>query len=980
MPEGAGMTAPESLQPVFIFISTQLSPGESTYMKLSSEALFRERALHRSIRILTASVISAAVMASAQPALAQSGEVEEITVNGSRIQRDGYSAPTPVSVLNSDEIDAVAPANITDFVSTLPSIQGTATASTNAGSLSNGQAGIASLNLRSLGANRTLVLLDGQRSVTSAATGLIDINTFPQSLISRVEVVTGGASAAYGSDAVGGVVNFVLDREYQGIKTNYQFGETTYGDIPNHKFSLTAGKAFAGDRGHALFSVEMFDQKGEHTISRDWNDIGFFQMQNPLWSAAQNGINGEPERYVGPNIAPSQHTYGGLITAGPLRGTYFGTVNPATGTAATGQLVFGDVSGPWMRGGDWQLTREGHAGSNSLASDEARQTYFSRLSWDLTSSIEVFGQVSFSEFEGLSYYQQTPNTGNVTIRVDNAYLPANIRSQMQTLSQTSFAMGTANNGIPPAGSNNTRAVTRYVAGADGSFDLFGKAWDWDAYYQRGQAETDELLVNTWNNARMALAQDAVVDPSTGAVVCRSSIAAPTNGCVPINRMGMGGVTQAAVDYVMGPSQPYRSQELIQSVAAANISNGEVFDTWAGPVSFATGLEWRKEQIDGFVDPIHNSGWLYGNYVVTEGDYSVVEGYLETIAPLYENLDFNGAFRVTDYELSGVVKTWKAGFTWQPLDSLRMRVTQSKDIRAPNLSELFAAGTARTNTVNLFPSNQAAQFVENTSGNLGLTPEEADSLGIGFVVTPPMFEGVTFSVDYYKISMSNNIGTVNAQNTANLCLEQGLQTFCNNLVYDGAGVLQRINLQPVNFASLEAKGLDFEATYMTTLGPGDLTVRGMVTRYIDSTSDNGINLPSNDAGTSSLPGWNYRVSAAYEMGPMTFNLIGRGFSDMVYNTLWIECTSACPVSGPDIKTINDNDIEGDYYIDASFSYDLPVTRGEAEAFLYVNNLLNTDPIPVANGPTGNNTPAYPQTARAQFDTFGRVLRMGLRMSF
>jgi len=949
----------------------------------SNTTLFRERMLGRSIRhsLLAASLIGAGMLggplAQAQPT---DPKIEEISINGSRIQRDGYSAPTPVSVLNSDEIDAVAPGNITDFVSTLPSIQGTATASTNSGSLSNGQAGIASLNLRTLGANRTLVLLDGQRSVTSAATGLIDINTFPQALISRVEVVTGGASAAYGSDAVGGVVNFVLDREYEGVKTNYQYGETTYGDIPNHKFSLTAGTGFAGGQGHALFSVELFDQKGQHTINRDWNDSGFFQMQNPLWSAAQNGINGQPERYVGASIAPSQHTYGGLITSGPLRGTYFGSINPATGTAATGQLVFGEVSGPWMRGGDWKLTREGHANSNSLASDEKRQTYFGRASWELTPSVEVYAQVSMSEFQGLSYYQQTPNTGNVTIRIDNAYLPANIRSQMQSLNQTSFSMGTTNNGIAAAGSDNTRKVTRYVAGAEGSFDLFSKAWDWDAYYQMGQADTDEGLINTWNNARMALAQDAVVHPTTGAIVCRSSIAAPANGCVPINRIGIGGVTPQAVDYIMGPAQPYRAQELTQKVAAINLSNGELFDTWAGPVSFATGLEWRHEKIGGNVDPIHNSGWLYGNYVVTEGDYSVVEGYIETIAPLHETVDFNGAFRWTDYELSGQVETWKVGFTWQPLDDLRFRVTQSKDIRAPNLSELFAAGTARTNTVNLFPSNQAAQFVENTSGNLGLTPEEADSLGVGFVLTPAFLPDVTLSVDYYKISMENNIGTVNAQNTANLCLEQGIQTFCDNLIFEG-GVLQRINLQPVNFASLEAKGVDFEATWMTSLGAGDLTVRGMLTRYIHSTSNNGINQPSNNAGSISLPSWNYRVSAAYSSGPLTLNLIGRGFSDSVYDTLWIECTSACPVSGPDVKTINDNDIKGAYYLDASFSYDFQVMNGgEAQAFVSVNNLLNRDPEPVGNGPTGNNTPAYPQTNRGQFDTFGRMMRVGLRMNF
>lgn len=941
--------------------------------------LLKERTLARSIRtrhaLLAASVVAgASALFSSQAALAQPENIEEIAINGSRIQRDGYSAPTPVSVLNLDEINAVAPTNITDFMRTMPSIQGTATASSNSGSLSNGQAGIATLNLRSLGANRTLVLLDGQRSVTSAATGLIDINTFPQALISRVEVVTGGASAAYGSDAVGGVVNFVLDRDYEGFKTDYQYGETTYGDIPTQKFSLTGGMGFAEDRGHALFSVEMFNQKGEHTISRDWNDIGFFQMQNPAWTLNST----VPERYVGASIGPSQITPGGLISTGPLRGTYFGTINPATGTASTGNLVFGPTSGQFMIGGDWRLTREGHASSNSLASDEERQTYFGRVSWDLSPTTEVYAQAALSEFSGVSFYQQTPSTG-VSIRNDNAYLPANIRTQMASLNLTTISLGTSNAGIAPAGSDNTREVTRFVIGANGVADLFGRSWDWDAYYQTGTAKTDEGLTNTWNNARMSLAQDAVVNPATGSIVCRSTLTAPTNGCVPINRIGIGGVTQAAIDYIMGPSAPYRSQELVQDVAAINFSNGELFNTWAGPVSFATGLEYRKEEISGAVDPVHNSGWLYGNYVVTKGGYDVVEGYVEAIAPLHETIELNGAMRWTDYEISGQVETWKLGFTWQPIDDIRMRVTQSKDIRAPNLSEFFAAGTARTNTVNLFPSNAAAQFVENTSGNLGLVPEQADSLGVGFVLSPRFLPDVTLSVDYYKISMEDNIATINAQNTTNLCQQQGIQEFCNNLIFE-AGALKQINLKPVNFASLEAKGVDFEATYLTTIGPGDLTLRAMATRYIDSTSDNGINLPSNTAGTISLPGWTYRFNAAYDLGPMTGNLIVRGFSDTVYDTLWIECTTGCPISGPDIKTINDNDVEGDYYLDLSFSYDLPVGSGETEAFIYFNNLLNTDPKPYGNGPTGNNTPAYPQTSRNQFDTFGRVMRVGLRANF
>ncbi len=911
--------------------------------------------------------------------------IEEIAITGSRISRDGYDSPTPVSVLNADEIEAVAPSNIADFVNTLPSVQGIQSASSNSGSLSNGQAGIAALNLRALGQNRTLVLLDGQRSVTSAATGLVDINTFPQALISRVEVVTGGASSAYGSDAVGGVVNFVLDRTFEGLKTDYQYGETTYGDMPNHRFTLTGGTRFGGGRGHAMFSTEYFTQDGILTIDRPWNDDGFYKIQNPNYSPS----NGEPWFHVGRGIGPSLYTPGGLVTNGPLRGTYFGRINPQTGEPVVNQLVYGEVSGPWMIGGDYRITREGHHNSNSLSSDEDRRLYFGRVSWELTPNIELFAQASLSRWSGFSYYQVTPNTGNVTIRSDNAFLPASVRDEMQSLGLASFAMGTSNNGIPAAGASNTREVTRYVVGGNGGFEMLGRAWDWDAYYQRGQAETDELLHGTWNNARMNAATDAVFHPDTGQIVCRSSIANPGNGCVPINRIGIGGVTPEALGYVFGAGDPYRDQKLTQDVAAFNISTNDLFDTWAGPVSFATGAEWRREAITGNVDPIYESGWLYGNYRVTEGSYTVAEAYVEAVVPLASTLDFNGAYRLTDYELSGTVNTWKAGLTWQPIDDLRFRVTQSHDIRAPNLAELFAAGTARTNTVNLFPTMQASQFLENTSGNLALTPEKADSTGIGVVVMPRFLPDVTFSVDYYNITMSDNIGTVNAQNTADLCLEQGIQAFCPNLIFNSAGVLQQINLNPVNFASLKAKGFDMEATYRTSIGLGDLTLRAMATRYITNINDNGIDVPTNGAGANmlglaaggtGLPSWNYRLSGSYTIDQWSMNLIGRGFSSGVYDTNWIECSANCPTSTIENRTINDNSLPGAFYLDASLIYNFEIGNAQAQALFFVQNIANKDPGPAAIGPTGNNSPSYPSTNRTLYDVFGRVMRVGMKVNF
>ena len=222
------------------------------------------------------------------------GEAEKIiTVTGSRIARDGYDAPTPVNVVTEAELDAEPQANIGDYVSTLPAVRGSQSSSTNSGSLSNGQAGIATVNLRNLGANRTLILIDGQRSVASATVGFVDVQTIPQGLIKGVEVVTGGASSAYGSDAVAGVVNFILDKDFTGLKAEYEYGITTYGDVPNHLVRLTGGTNFADGRGKLLLAGDYFTQEGVDTIDRKWQQSGFFQIDTDKLKRSARALVGK---------------------------------------------------------------------------------------------------------------------------------------------------------------------------------------------------------------------------------------------------------------------------------------------------------------------------------------------------------------------------------------------------------------------------------------------------------------------------------------------------------------------------------------------------------------------------------------------------------------------------------------------------------------------------------------------------------------
>jgi outer membrane receptor protein involved in Fe transport len=929
----------------------------------------------------------------------------DVVVTGSRIVRDGYSAPTPVTVLGAAEISAQAPANIADFVNTLPAIAGSGTSATSSGSLSNGIAGINSISLRGLGAGRTLVLIDGQRSVASSVGGIVDINTIPQDLVERVEVVTGGASAQYGSDAVGGVVNFILNKNFKGFQLKVDNGITTYGDGRNYRIGGTAGLTALDGRLHVLLNAEYFRQYGVDTIDRPWNNSDYFQINNPAYTST----NGQPQRLVGPGVFPGTYTAGGLVTSGPLLGTYF------LGNGQTAKLNYGTfntVSSPWMIGGDYRVTQAGHVGTNSLLPHEERLGVFNRTTFDLTPDIQIFGQFSWNRYEGQSFYQQTPSTG-VSIQPDNAYLRT-FYPQIASQVTSPLTIGTSNDGFPAPGSNNRREVYRYVAGADGKYSLFGRNWKWNVYYQHGTTKSHEELTNTWNVARMALAQDAVIVSAANvgssglpinSIACRSTLTNPGNGCVPIDRLGLhGGPTAAALAYIYGAQQPYRDQTIKQDVASVS-TTGELFDLPGGPAAIALGGEWRKEQINGSVptefQPVRNANgtttnnWLYGNYLPNIGKYNVKEGFIEVDLPVFKGLNLNAAGRYTDYSTSGSVQTWKAGATYAPVEDLKFRGTYSHDIRAPNLQELFASGTARTNSV-IMPASSplgagSFQFVESTIGNPNLKPERANTWTAGVVVTPRWLRGFSVSFDYYDIKIADAIGTITSQNTVDFCYS-GSTAYCPNIVYN-AGQLSQIVIQPFNFASQHETGFDIETSYRTDLAaisanlPGSLSVHAEITHYNKNVINNGI-VTRNYAGvnggslsgTYSAPSWVYRISAFYDIEPFTLNVVARGFSSGVYGNEYIQCTSSCPTSTVQNVTINNNHIAGSTYVDASLSVRFKAAKHDANLTFVVSNVFNKDPVPVGNGPDGNNTPAYSQTNRTLYDAIGRIFRISARVKF
>ncbi len=940
----------------------------------------------------------------ATPTDARSKDPADIVVTGSRVVRDGFSAPTPLTVMTQEEIQNSSPTNnIADFVNQLPSLAGSIRPSNSRLELSNGIAGINALNLRNLGTVRTLVLLDGRRSVGSTASGVVDVNTIPQSLVQRVEIVTGGASAAYGSDAVAGVTNFILDKKYTGLKFSGDVGITDKGDGFNYSADITGGLPFAGGRGHIIAAAEIAHRDGIFEIDREWNHTGFVRIQDPAWTATST----TPRFLIRRDVGAANSTPGGLITgsagglANRLRGTYFGpggSVNQFQYGALTFPSPTGSAAPTLTQGGDRRVNDSGRR--IGLDPRDDRRGVFGRVSFEIADDIELFAEGSYNRQE--TYFNAGPNlmTG-LSLAANNAFL-INALTPAQRAGITSVTLGTTAVDLPNRATNNARKVQRYVIGAEGKFDAFGKPAQWDVYGQYGRAKLHEQLRNIQQTVRRNNALAAVFAPAgnpgglpAGSIQCAINVDASTTNndpaCRPLNLLGIGVADPAAIDYVLG--DPFRKQTLEQTVVGANLSLTP-FATWAGDVSVAVGAEYRKEEIDGFVptefQPVFSSAtgastslWSVGNYRPSKGSYNVKEAYFETVVPLGFGLDFNGAVRATDYSTSGYVTTWKLGATWQPIDDIRFRVTRSRDIRAPNLNELFQAGTANTSTVTnpFFPGvgpgsityGSSLSYLGTITGNLDLKPEKANSWNVGAVLAPRFLRGFTASVDYFHIDLKDAIDSLSADDIVNRCSE-GLAEFCAAIIPDPANPSRvLISRQPFNLTSIKVRGVDFDAAYRMRIAQGNFTLRGLATRYIDNIVATGTPgfVPVNTVGSTTLPKWFYRFSATYDTPSFGITAVARGVSASKYDNAAIECQANCPISTTQNPTYDDLDISGSFYVDLNLTRKF--NRGGkpgGEFFFNVTNLFDRWPILLPETGLAANT--------TYSDLLGRAFRVGVRM--
>lgn len=946
----------------------------------------------------------------------------DIIVTGSRIARRDVEAPTPTRVLGVEIIEERAATSVGDFLSEIPAFRNTQGPQTNtSAALGTGQF---SPDLRSLGVIRTLTLVDGRRFVPSAATGQVDLNLIPMNMVERIDVVTGGASAAYGSDAISGVVNVILAKSLDGFKGDVATGISARGDNGEFRASLAFGTPFADGRGRIMIG-------GEYARSDGIEDIRArqaFAEQPSLISYAGPRPAGQPSRFYARGVAFINIARGGLITGvnadlnpnngvDVLRGIQFGANGQpmpfnygnfaSFGTAST---LASDFTG----GNPGLFPQDGW----TMVTPTERRVVFGHLDYEIASGLTLFVEGGYGRAGGFGNSPPVRFQGGpALIRRDNPFLPAPIRDIMVANNIQSFGLGRSYNDLGPVRRDNQNTTERIVAGFD--YDL-GGGWRIDGYYQHGRNVLNANIsglrienkfrfavdaVNVGGNPVCAATQPNGTVTVTGEVLNRFNAAAA--GCVPINLFGEGSPSAAARDYVTGDIfyQVATKQEV-----AALTAQGDLFSLPGGALKVAFGAEYRRETAVAISDDISQAGgFAYGNPKPFAGSYSVKEVFGELVAPIVRDaplaqlLELNGAIRYTDYSSTGGVTTWKLGGIYAPVADLRIRATRSRDIRAPNNAELFATTQTTAQLRNPF-SGVTTQIATFNQPSPDLQPEKADTWTVGAVFTPGFIPRLTLSVDYYDIDIKGAIASFSPQAILDNCFAElnagSPPYFCTFVNRTGTGsstVINSVSVQLLNIASIATRGVDLSASYRVPVGRGELTFRGMATYVKDLIFDDGtgarptfnsagviqslggrIDRAGSVGGTAftagqqnsatNAPSWTATGSVAWAQQPVTVSLQGRYIGGGRFDATLVgpgdqHYDPASPIS------IGNNRVGGRFYLDLSTRFDV-VDDGQRrlQFFVNVNNLTDQGP-------------PFPVIAIAGiYDRVGRFYRAGLRFTY
>jgi len=863
--------------------------------------------------------------------------VDEIVVTASRIDRAGFEAPTPTVRLTAEDLSVGARPNIAAALNDMPQFRATSSPQTTG---TNTGAGNAPVDLRGLGISRTLVLIDGRR-VSSEN----DLNSIPSILVRSADVVTGGASAAWGSGAVAGVVNIGIDRRFTGAKIGAEYGISSFDDAEQKRFEAAWGTDFLEGRGHFVIGAEYLDNEGVvPKTSRP--RIG-------RWG--QVSTNDGTGRFVTvSDVGFANAAYGGLIMSGVLSGKAF---NP---DGSLRDFDFGQQVGTSTVGGEGPSNDD----LSPLVTPQQRFVAMASSTYDVTDTLRFTADIRHAKMWNDYIWFGDHNRGDLQISIDNAFLPTAVRDAMTAAGETSFMMGRFNAETYPR-IDFERVTTQATLALDG--ELGGGAWRWGAYYSHGEFENNIDTPGFLLRTEYAQAVDSVLDPATGQAICRVSLTNANSGCVPINLFGLGAPSQAAMDYVTGTPQQRSTTKL--DVGGISL-RGEPFTLPAGDVSVAFGVEARKESIDQTVGELDAAkAFRTFSFSAMSGEFSVKEAFAEVLVPVVRdlpvlnNLEFNAAARISDYDTTGSIWSWKVGATNEFFPGFRGRITQSRDIRSANLSELYTQTTTGYNNINDPAKNQTVYVLNNGGGNPNLTPETADTLTIGVTYAPPSIPGLNMSLDYYNIKIDDVITTIAPQDLVNRCFN-GNTALCSKIERNAQGDLVRTMSTYVNLAEYQTDGVDAEISYAAPLdrffpeAPGRVTARLVGTWVNSLTTNDGVSEIQyvKSQGYSfglGVPEWRLNGSLGWKGDVFGANLRARYISAGDYNST--------------IKIVN-NHIGSYTYFDLGATADL--TRFGAQGVeLYANatNLFDRQP------PVGSLFSPY-------YDVIGRYVTIGARARF
>jgi len=867
--------------------------------------------------------------ASAPANKTQSGTADgTIVVTASRIDR-AFLAPTPTVSVSAEQLSIGAPSNVADALSDLPQFRltgGPQVTSTNF------NAGSAPVDLRGLGINRTLVLLNGRRISSDN-----DLNTIPPILIKSVDIVTGGASAAWGSGAVAGVVNLSIDGELTGFKADFGAGVSSRGDNGTRHLQAAYGQGFAGDRGHFVIGGDFFDSDGIAPRTARANA--------GRWASVSNGAGAF---MLSPNVGLANAALGGLIFSGPLKGQAFNPDGSLRAFSSTGTVIgtslissaassFDDVS--------------------PLVAPTRHYSVLARLSYDLTPDLKVTGEIRHSRFYN-SYDAFPDNSLGLTISTSNAYLPSAVRSQLVAAGVTSFTFGRVNSDFALEHFRVSRPVTQGTVALDGEL---GSRWRYSAYYSHGVAVNDFAISNQIIKQNFAQAVDAVIGPN-GQPVCRVALTNTASTCVPINLFGNGNVSAAAQAYVTGTPTLHARQTL--DVGGASF-RGEPLTLPAGDVSVALGIDARREGINQSADALSRASAFTGNNAAPlVGHYTVKEAFGEVLipvikdVPLLEHLEVNAAARLSDYSTTGSIWSWKIGATDKLFKGLRARFTLSRDIRSANLTELFTVRTQGLTSVSDPVTGRTFTNIPiNNGGNPNLQPETSKTMTAGLIWSPTFIPRLIFSVDYYNIKIDNVIVQPLAQDIVTRCATTSAPV-CAGITRDASQNITQINTTFSNFQKYKNDGVDADITYSLPEDRfgGRLIFRGIISWVNSLTISNGLTT------VDYVKSQNAAFSFGVPKTRVTANILYDGAAFGGYARL--RYISAGNTNNA-VNNVNGH-IPAFAYIDVGAKAKVRI-GGEDRFELYfdVTNLLDKDPPPASNF-----SPFY--------DVVGRYLSAGVRL--